>query len=236
LIVDAGSGLMRLQAEWRAKCPGFPGVTPFPANILLSHLHMDHIIGLTAFEPVWQPDAGVRIFTASTPVFGAFKPPYWPVSMDSISRASIVAICEGVPFCISGAFTVTPFKANHPDGATAFHITDGERVLVYLLDFETSTMTGTEYNTLVGYCKDADAVIFDAAYSEADYPAKRGWGHSTAQEGVRLADNCGCRRMIFSHFSQEYSDDELDAIRRKVEESKDGGRFVFARDGMEVRL
>jgi len=236
LIVDAGSGLMQLQAEWREIYPSYPGELPFPVDILLSHLHMDHIIGLTAFEPVLKPGVDVRLFTASTPMFGAYKPPYWPVSLDVISRARIVTVNAGVPFNPGGSLTVTPFAANHPDNAVAFHITDGEKVVVYLLDSETSTMTEAAYGALVSLCKNADAVIFDAAYDEADYPAKRGWGHSTVKDGVRLADACHCKRMIFSHFDQEYGDDRLDAMYQRISGLGGGKRFLFARDGMEVTI
>ena len=237
VILDAGSGILQLEADLRAKHLDYPKKPPI--DILLSHLHMDHIIGLTTFAPIWDEDANVCIFTNSrgdqslkSQVFGAFKPPYWPVSIEEATQADVISICDGVPFNL-GALTVTPFYANHPDGTLSFRITDGSKTLVYMLDCEIASLSEEKYSALVEYCKHADAIIFDATYNEKDYRVKRDWGHSTPEHGVKLANDCGCKQMIFAHFSHEYSDDTLDGMLRGL---NDENRFLFAYDGMEIVL
>lgn len=235
IILDAGSGLMKLDAELREKYPNYPQGLPFKPNILLSHLHLDHVQGLTGFTPIWVKDTGTRIFTCSRDgrpldeqVFGIFAPPYWPVRMASISFAECVTISG--PFEVAG-LTITPFSSFHPDNTFAFHITDGEKRVVYMLDNEVTQPYVP--NPLLEYCTNADLVVFDAAYTLEDYPKKRGWGHSTVQDGIRLAEQSGCKCIVFAHYGQEYSDEELDELQEVV---KGDDRFLFAYEGLEVEI
>jgi ribonuclease BN (tRNA processing enzyme) len=230
LIIDAGSGIMQLQEEYTA--------TPFRPDILLSHLHLDHTIGLTTFEAVWHESSGTRIFTkmrSSEPlaeqVFGAFSPPYWPAVMAKATHAKCVAIENGVAFQV-GTFTVTPFAAAHANDTTSFHITDGQRTVVYLLDSELPMMDKPSYDALVGYCADADMVVFDAAYTPEEYPRRKSWGHSTVKEAVELKQASGCKQILLSHFAHRYSDEMLDAY--TAYPGAEG--FLMAREGAEIKL
>ncbi|MDR2167755.1 MAG: MBL fold metallo-hydrolase [Clostridiales bacterium] len=241
LIIDAGSGLLLLQEELRRKYPDYPRGLPHPPALLLSHLHLDHIIGLSAFAPAWQK-VGMQIFTYSRDarplveqVFGIYRPPFWPISMEAFGCVECIEIKEGAPPFELGPATITPFAAAHPDKTASFHITDGEKTLVYLLDSEMPLMGEAEYAALVEYCTNADLVVFDAAYSKEDYPARKGWGHSTVEDGIKLAQKSGAKRMLFTHFGQEYSDEDLDNWKAEIKNS-DVTEFIFAREGMEFSI
>lgn len=240
LVLDAGSGLCQYERELKAKSPNYINELKSPVDILISHLHLDHIIGLTTFSPCWNPSSGVRLFTCNRDhrelkeqIFGAFAPPYWPASMAEKAVAECVAIEDKVPFTLP-PFIITPFYATHPDDTYSFHITDGEKTLVHLLDTETQLMNEESYSTLVEYCKGVDLVIFDAAYTPTDYPQKIDWGHSTIEDGLKLAEASGCKQILFSHFSYEYTDNEIDELVHSFKHY--GNRFLFAYDGMEMEL
>ena len=235
LILDAGSGLVMLEKELRALNSDYPCVS-MPFNILISHLHLDHIIGLSSFELTWQKDAGMRIFTCSRDerplreqIFGAFKPPYWPASMPDATFAECIQIEANKSFTI-GPFTITPFKAKHPNETLSFHVNDGKSNLVYLLDSEVGQLDPAPPKELKRYCSGADLIVFDAAYSPEDYQKHKGWGHSTVKDGVYLAREWKCKRMLFAHFSQRYSDEELDKWKQYFE----GDQFILAYDGIEL--
>jgi len=239
IALDAGSGLINLGIDIENSSSKIPKMRQ---DILLSHLHMDHIIGLSAFAPALDAERGIRIFTVSrderslpNQIFGAFVPPYWPVSLGEIVYAECVQIHEEVPFA-AGSLTITAFSANHPDKTTSFHITDGEKTVVYLLDSEIAALGNDEYAKLLGYCKDADAVVFDAAYSVKDYVNFKGWGHSTVEDGIRLRRDADCKRMIFSHFAQKYNDGEILSWRRLYANSPDASCYILAADEMEIIL
>jgi len=234
LVIDAGSGLVFMQNEFRKKNSGSLGDLP-PFHILLSHLHFDHICGLSVFEHTYR-DAGMKIYTKKRSdleikeaIFGAFSPPYWPVDVGQCAKATCVEIKPDIPFII-GPFTITPFVAVHSDDTLSFRITDGKKTMVHLLDSETVDMSPKEQAILLKYCTDADLVVFDACYSTNDYTKHRGWGHSTVEEGVKRAKEWNCKKMIFSHFSQKYSDEELDSWTEFFEDE----RFILAHDGLEL--
>ncbi|MCL2216215.1 MAG: MBL fold metallo-hydrolase [Defluviitaleaceae bacterium] len=235
IVLDAGSGIAQMDRITKIFARNKK-----PFDILLSHLHLDHIIGLTVFSKVWvdSPDALLRIYTMDrdenplkTQIFGAFVPPYWPVSMVKFANAECIAVKEDITFQL-GCFSITPFGAAHPDKTISFHITDGTTSIVYLLDCETPMLSEQNWEGLVKYCKNADLVVFDSAYSAADYPDKKGWGHSTIEHGVELAKSSGCKKMMFTHFGFEYSDQELEIFESSAKSQ--GDTFFFAREGMEI--
>jgi len=235
IILDAGSGMA--QMDRLTKIFAQSGK---PFDILISHLHIDHIIGLTVFSKVWinSPEELLRIYTISRDerplkeqIFGPFVPPYWPVPMVKFANAECIEIETNVPFQV-GNFTITPFTAAHPDKSTSFHITDGEKTVVHLLDNETQALSDEAWEELVNYCKNADMVIFDSAYAGIDYPTKKGWGHSTIEDGFKLAEASGCKKMMLSHHGFEYSDQELEVLEYYAKAK--GDMFLFAYDGMEL--
>jgi ribonuclease BN (tRNA processing enzyme) len=226
ILLDAGTGLAGFAMEENHRR------LTLPTDILLGHLHLDHIIGLPAFHALYKPN-NIRIFTKSrndTPlaaqVFGVFKPPYWPVDFAEMNHAELVEI-KG-PFNLSGSVRVIPFASDHPNETTAFRI-EGEKTVVYLLDSET-TENSPGFDALISFCDNADLMIFDAAYLPGDYNKKRGWGHSTFEAGITLADAAECKQIIFSHFDYSYNDEVYDYLMEKI----DNERFYLAYDGMEI--
>jgi len=238
IILDAGSGLTNFCRDMLEN----PEELKWPQDVLLSHLHIDHILGLCAFSPIFDKERGVRIFTVSrderslkSQVFGIFKPPYWPVNLEEAANAECIPIQEDAPFT-AGPLTITPFTANHSDKTTSFHITDGQKSLIYLLDNEVGTMDDAAYQNMVKYCKDVDIVIFDAAYSPDDYPRYKGWGHSTVLDGIKLRRDSGCKRMLFTHFAQMYKDEQLLSWRSYFENEYDADCYMLSNDELEVTL
>ena len=79
-----------------------------------------------------------------------------------------------------------------------------------------------------------DVLIVDASYTVEEYPAKRGWGHSTWQEGVRLCQAAGAKRLVVFHHDPDHDDDTLDAIAREVEQAMPGS--LLAREGLVLEV
>jgi ribonuclease BN (tRNA processing enzyme) len=246
IVLDCGSGLAQFAADIKNGAP------PENIDILLSHLHIDHIIGLPAFAPVFDARSNIRIFTKprdgrtlAEQVFGIFKPPYFPVDLSKLNRAAMIEInCADGGFMLKDDIKVTAANSRHPDGTTAFRIEAEGRGVIYLLDYEVGETPEDliENEGLLKFCKGADLIIFDGTYLPEDYPGKRGWGHSHYGAGMKLAELSECKRMIFSHFSFDYTDDMIEAAvcacgladGGKGEAQED--KFKFAYDGLEIEF
>ena len=228
IILDAGSGLFQYAMDI--------GSRPLEADILLGHLHLDHIIGLPMFKPLWHPASKIRILTkdrvgdGSLPaqVYGAFRPPYWPITLEKLSRAEVSALPMEEKFTLADGVTVTAIDSPHMDQTTAFRI-EGDKTLVYLVDFEMPTSDLERY---IDFCRGADLVIFDACYLPVDTDGRQGWGHSTYESGLLLAERAGCKRMLFTHINPECADAMINWEARHLR----GTEHSFAFDGMELVL
>ena len=232
IVLDCGTGLMQFYEDRKNRFK-----SGFKFDILLSHLHIDHIIGFSAFEPILSPDSDIRIFTKSrndkplvSQVFGIFQPPYWPINIAGITRAEMIEIVGEDPIILGDGVIATPFFIKHHNDTVVFRI-DADKSIVYLLDYEVNENLD-KHDRLIDLCKNTDLVIFDATFLPHDYLSRRGWGHSTIEDGIALAEASGCKQMIFSHICQNYPDKVLNTVRDKLDES----RFSIAFDGLEIEL
>jgi ribonuclease BN (tRNA processing enzyme) len=257
VILDCGSGIVQFLCEYLESIKIGGSKKPLCLDILISHLHLDHIIGLSMFSPLMSGEHSVRIYTKSRDerlslaeqVFGAFRPPYWPVELAKLSRAAITEIKDGEAFALGPCVKVTPFASNHPDGTSAFRIdsinsVDSEnpggpqKSVVYMMDHSTER-DPVKYEEEIRRCENADVVIYDSAYLPADYETRKTWGHSVYSDGIALAEKSRCKHMIFGHFDQKYTDAELDELAREIDRININGsykKYFIAYDGMELNI
>ncbi|MDR3091010.1 MAG: MBL fold metallo-hydrolase [Clostridiales bacterium] len=207
LVFDCGTGASPLRREEAGRAARL--------DLLISHLHIDHIVGLPALA---DAPGAVSLYTVSRDerplpeqVFGVFKPPYWPVSFAEAFGARVCEVFPNTPFFLkNGEIKATPFRLPHPDFTTGFRIECGGKVLVYMSDCEMAGERTPEE------AFGADLIIFDAAYSPEDYEKFRGYGHSTYEDAARVKRESGCKRMLLAHFDQAYSDREMDGFAERL--------------------
>jgi len=243
VIIDCGSGLIQFAADMKESNAGENEKQP--VDILISHLHLDHIVGLPMCHLLWKKDNNVRIFTQSRDerpldeqIFGLFKPPYWPVNLAEMNNAQLISILDEDSFMLGEDIKVTPVSARHPDDTMSFRIDAENKSVVHLLDCEVEEDFKGE-DKLIELCRDADLVIFDGAYMPEDYPTKQGYGHSHYKMGIKLAELSGCKRVIFAHLAYDYTDETLQRFSAgddELCETGETGKYGFAFDGMEVEL
>ena len=226
LILDAGTGLRGLGARMLREGQR-------RATLLLSHLHWDHIQGLPFFVPAYVP--GHTITLAGMPgLRGALdqqmKAPCFPVGLDAMGAELRFEELGGAPLRV-GALEVRAAKLNHPGGVLAYRVSVGDRSVVYATDTEHYACPDPR---LIALAQDADVLIYDAMYTEAEYPAKVGWGHSTWQAGVAVADAANVDRLVLFHHAPERSDDAVDALERKAALARPG--TIAAREGEAIQL
>lgn len=212
IILDAGTGIRRLGASLM-KDPSFSGT----GYIFLSHSHWDHIQGFPFFAPAFVP--GNEFF-----IHGAFKADkrlqdalrgqmgsiYFPISMQDLpSSFHFGELLE--QDIMAGDLMVRSRALNHPGGCFGYRITDGKHTVAYCTDTEPHPDRVDE--KVLELARDADVFIYDAQFTPEEYASdKRGWGHSTWQEGIKLAHEANARRLVLFHHDPWHDDRLLDAV------------------------
>lgn len=234
LVFDAGSGLKPLGDELVAEAP-------LDADLFLSHTHVDHIQGLPFFAPNFDRRNRFRVWAAH--LQGGIKlrdvlckymaAPLFPVPPDIFAaEVDYRDFAVGEVLSPAPGATLTTAALNHPNGATGYRLDYQGRSFCYVTD--TEHVEGQADESILRLIEGADAVVYDSTYGDEEYHRYRGWGHSTWQEALRLADQAAVKRMILFHHDPGHDDEKMDAVAAAAEKARPG--TLVAREGMELTL
>ena len=234
LLFDAGTGLRYLGNS-------LSNANTIDADLFLTHTHFDHVAGLPFFKPFFKPQNRFRLWAGHLVegmtlrrVLGEFMmSPLFPVPPQIFrARMEYREFKAGETLRPAEGIAVRTTLLNHPDGATGYRVDYGGHSICYLTD--TEHVPGAPDRNILGLIAGADLVIYDSMYTDAEYDAYVGWGHSTWQEGLRLCRAAGAKRLAVFHHDPEHDDDMLDGIAREVEKELPGS--IVARDGLVVAV
>jgi phosphoribosyl 1,2-cyclic phosphodiesterase len=233
IILDAGTGLRSLGGELMRRGG------EVEAHILLSHFHWDHIQGFPFFTPAYVKGNRIEIYgperAAGRDVRAALdtqmRPPHFPVGLDAM-RAGLgfYPVPAGAAFKIDQV-TVEAAAANHPGGCLAYRLNANGRSVVYATDTEHFDELDSN---LVELARGCDVLICDAQYTGDEYSTKRGWGHSTPDEAVKLARAAGAGQLILFHHDPAHDDASI--ARMETAARALLPTTTAAREGLEIVL
>jgi phosphoribosyl 1,2-cyclic phosphodiesterase len=242
LILDAGTGIRAL-----GKRLANSGDT---INILLSHGHWDHVQGFPFFEPIYQRDRRIRVFTSAMvehrqfcSLFDQIDGANFPVHADDLPSRS-ECIMENLEWSLSQDDILIRRKPlNHPGGGYAYRIEEDGTSVTYATDNELDPPGGrvaTRYDEWVAFCSDTDILIHDAQYLPSDMPHKHGWGHSLVMQVRQLAVDARVGCLVMFHHDPDRSDAEIDLIQQENDGFFRGLRApalsLCAAEGLQIRL
>lgn len=215
LIFDAGTGIRTLGLELVRQAP-------LDIDIYFTHTHLDHISGLTFFAPLFDQRSTVRMwaghleapYTLKKVVGHLMQAPLYPVSLDIFQARVEFREFRAGDALSCGAVAVRTAPLNHPNGATGYRIDYRGKSICYITD--TEHREGQIDNTIVELCRGADVMIYDSSYTDQEYPRYRGWGHSTWQEGVRVANAAGVGTLAIFHHDPSHDDAFMDGVAREA--------------------
>lgn len=216
IVLDAGSGFFRVRKRLQ---------TP-TLDILLTHAHLDHCVGLTFLHgTVWQRPlkriavhgqakklAAIREHLLNEHIFPAPLPCEWlPLASE--------------PVQISGA-RVTHFPLEHPGGSTGFRLDWPDRSLAYVTDTN-ATPTADYVARIAG----VDLLVHECNFRDGQEEWAVTTGHSCTTPVAQVAAAAGVGRLVLTHFdSLDESDDPIELnTARKVFPATELGY-----DGLEV--
>ena len=234
LILDAGTGLRELGNKLTAD-----GVTE--DTLLLTHTHWDHISGFPFFTPAFQSDFKLRVIAAHLEQSGGIRSvlegqmaqPMFPVPLEQLQATVDFDDFEaGESFNLGPDIDVITAPLNHPNGATGYRIEHLGKALCYVTD--TEHVPGKPDQRILELIAGADLVIYDCTYTDDEFPAHVGWGHSTWQEGVRLCREARAKRLAIFHHAPGHEDDFLARVEEEARAAWDAA-FV-ARERMTIAL
>lgn len=231
LIFDAGTGIKALGNSLNDQ-------TGLKSHVFLTHTHVDHINGFPFFRPAYNSKNRFELWAGHLQgregglqevLSKLMQPPIFPVPIDIMHACFAFhdfeagARLEPVPGVV-----LRTAPLNHPQGATGYRIEYAGKSICYVTDVE--HREGEIDQTILDLIAGSEIVIYDATYTEAEYPRYRGWGHSTWNEGVRLCEAAGAGRLIAFHHDPDHDDDALDQIAAELAEARPGSEV--AKEGM----
>jgi ribonuclease BN (tRNA processing enzyme) len=214
LVLDAGTGIRAVGVDLPR---GLRRV-----DVLLTHLHMDHIQGLGFFAPLYDPGVDVHIWgpVSATLALDArlsryLSPPLFPVLLrDLPCRLRLHHVpCGEVEI---GSFRVVAQSVCHPGPTVGYRLTEGSAVLTYIPDHEPALGArqfpeAPEWTSGWELAHGADLLVHDAHYTRGEYPNHVGWGHSSLADALAFARLAGVKHLALFHHAPERDDDALGA-------------------------
>lgn len=258
LIFDAGSGIRPLGQSLAQKILGREGKTKL--HLFFSHTHWDHIQGLPFFVPAYLEKTELYIYAEPEKsemlqkvLSGQMVSSYFPVSMSMFAASIRFEELPSEPFLIGALALDWQRQREHPGGSLRFSVIRGvegkTKKFVYASDVELDPLV-TERATdkskaercgeYIDFVRDADLLVADGQYTQEEYGGKVGWGHTSLECLISIAEEADVKRLAVFHHDPERTDREIDALYDVYVpplKARHAGLEVFwAREGMSLRL
>jgi phosphoribosyl 1,2-cyclic phosphodiesterase/CheY-like chemotaxis protein len=251
VILDCGTGAHELALDLRRRA-----ARRGAGHVLIGHTHWDHIQGFPLFEPLYDPRSRWEIYAPGDrdgdlqrTLAEQMSPEHHPIALGDLQAAMGFHVLQEGSFRI-GAIRVTAQYLHHPALTLGYRLEADGSALVYATDHEPHSAPARdapgaapvhpEDRRHVAFLSGADLVIHDAQYTLAEYPARRGWGHTPVETAVDYAIAAGARRLALFHHDPERDDDAVDALvllaRRRVAEAGATLDVLASAEGLALAL
>jgi phosphoribosyl 1,2-cyclic phosphodiesterase len=224
LVLDAGTGIRPLGAALSSEGGR--------VDILLTHLHMDHVQGLGFFAPLFLPDFEVHIWGPPSTTLDLrdrlsryLSPPLFPVQMRDLPCQLSLHNAPLEEFDI-GSLRIRASLVSHPGPTVGYRIGEGSKAVTYLPDHEPALgcrlfPERADWTSGFDLAEGADLLIHDAQYTAEEYAMHVGWGHSSIDHTLAFAAMTGVKRLVTFHHDPQHDDATIDNVIREARRSGD---------------
>jgi phosphoribosyl 1,2-cyclic phosphodiesterase len=215
LALDAGTGIRNLGLALAGQAPR--------VNILLTHLHLDHIQGLMFFAPCFRPQSEIVIWGPSAPeasledrIARYISAPLSPVEVRELPCDVSFRDCPSTEWEI-GPARIKAASVTHRGPTLGYRITEGDTSICYIPDHEPGLgvpLEQLEEEWISGFdlAQGASLLVHDCQYTDDEYPDHVGWGHSRLTDALTFARRVDAGRVLLFHHDPLHSDDLMDAF------------------------
>jgi phosphoribosyl 1,2-cyclic phosphodiesterase len=212
IVLDAGTGIRPLGLSLREM--------PNRIDLLLTHLHLDHVEGLGFFAPLFVPDLPITIWgppqegtSLAEWIAGYLSPPFFPRPFGELpSKIEFVELGEET-WQLDG-LKVTSSRVTHPGTTLGYRLEEDGRTFTYIPDNE----LGLKADSGAELAEGADVLFHDAQYTPDEYGTRVGWGHSSIDDVSTYLTAMKPGKSVMFHHDPAHSDDFLESMRTTVAE------------------
>ncbi len=233
MILDAGTGIRRVDCR-----PDDDS----RIDILLTHLHMDHVQGLPFFAPflspafevhVWGPVSATQSLRQSLTRY--LSPPLFPVTVRDLPEVVFHDVEPG-EFEV-GSVSVRADLIAHPGLTLGYRLEENGCSVAYLPDHEPALGVpdfpgDPRWTSGFDLAQGADLLIHDSQYTDEEYETRVGWGHTSFSQLSAFAEFTGVERLVTFHHDPNHDDDMLDDLHEDLRDRSNGYEVVAGETGL----
>lgn len=235
IVFDAGSGLRVLGNQMMSEN------RIADLDLFLSHCHIDHLIGLPFFTPLFEKSSRVRLWAGNVEPAGGLKEaihkmmsyPLFPIEIEMAQgKIEFTDFEPGETLSPHPGVVIRTADLNHPGGAVGYRIEHAGQAVAYITDTE---MNESAFDSaMLTLAKNAALLIIDSTYTDDELKDHVGWGHSSWQQTVKFADAAGVKKLCLYHHDPEHDDDTMDRIADLAAKTRPG--TIVAREGLTIEV
>lgn len=228
LIFDAGSGIRELGLALMKNLP-------VKARLFFSHYHWDHILGFPFFTPLYVPGNQIDIYGESKQrrsprriLAGQMTYPYFPVALNQLGANLSFHTIKPQQTLKFEEITIKTHNLNHPFGSLGYRVEYQESTVAYITDYEHGAGIDEE---LIEFVQGVDALIYDSSFNQHEYVSRQGWGHSTWEQGIKIAHAANAKLLFIFHHEPIHNDDFMHQVEKEARSLREN--VIVAREQHE---
>ena len=216
IVFDAGDGIYKLNKYISSNKP---------VHLFLSHMHLDHIIGLHTLGKIQNVKKLMIYGQRNTAKYlEIIRHPYTAPFASLPFKTTITELDEGK--------YVNPFKMmckflTHSDPCLGYRVKVENKILAYCTD------TGPCDN-LYTLAENADLLILECSFQPRQTSSL--WPHLNPEQASTIASKSKVKRLVLTHFDAHSYKTMKDRLQAEITAKKNFRDTVAAYDGLEIEL
>lgn len=243
LIFDAGSGLRLLGDVMMSDFikQDKKGIKRKRLHLFFTHCHYDHISGFPFFAPFFDRKTKIDIWSGHLEIENKtevmikeyMRPPFFPVGPD-VFAAKLRYRDFDAEDTLKPApgIRIETISLDHHDRCVGYRVNFAGRSFCYITD--TTHDPDKLDEGIIRLCEGTDLMVYDGTYTDEEFPYFANFGHSTWEEGVRLAKAANVKRYCIFHHRPSRTDKALHEIEDDCRKMM--RRSWVAREGLTFKL